>query len=48
MVTRAMTATTIAEIFITRDSVHVELEIGVQDLNGFRNSMPDPIFALGG
>jgi hypothetical protein len=44
MVTRAMTATTIAEIFITRDSVRVELEIGVQDLNGFRNIMPDPIF----
>ena len=44
MLTRAMTATTIVEVFITSDSVHVELEIGVQDLNGFRNIMPDPIF----
>jgi hypothetical protein len=39
-----MTATTIAEIFITSDSIHVDLEVGVQDLNGFRNIMPDPIF----
>ena len=44
MVTRAMTASTIAEIFITADSIRVELEIGVDDLIGFRNLMPDPIY----
>jgi len=44
MVTRAMKATTIAEIFVTRDSIRVELEIGVGDLKGFRNIMPDPLY----
>jgi hypothetical protein len=44
MVTRAMTATTIAEIFIADDSIRVELEIGVADLAGFRNLMPDQIY----
>jgi hypothetical protein len=42
--TRAMTASTIAEIFITDDSVRVELEIGAQDLPGFRNIMPDEAY----
>jgi len=44
MVTKAMTASTIAEIFITADSIRVELEIGVDDLAGFRNLMPDAIY----
>ena len=44
VVTRAMTATTIAEIFIEKDSVAIELEIGIPDLDGFRNLMPDPIY----
>jgi hypothetical protein len=42
--TQAMKASTIAEIFILDDTVRVELEIGVQDLDGFRNVMPDPIY----
>lgn len=42
--TRAMKATTIAEIFITQDSVVVELEIGGADLKGFRNLLPDKIY----
>jgi hypothetical protein len=40
MITRAMTATSIAEIFVERDSVLVELEIGVADLPAFRNLLP--------
>jgi hypothetical protein len=44
VVTKAMKASTIAEIFVTRDSIHVQLEIGVDDLIGFRNLMPDPIY----
>jgi len=44
VVTRAMKASTIAEIFIARDSVTVELEIGVTDLPAFRNVLPDPIY----
>jgi len=38
-----MKATTIAEIFIEDESVRVELEIGVPDLAGFRNLIPDEI-----
>ncbi len=44
VVTKAMTASTIAEIFIEGDSIRVELEIGVRDLNGFRNIMPDELY----
>ncbi len=40
MITRAMTATTIAEFFVERDSVLVELEIGLADLPAFRNLLP--------
>jgi len=43
VVSRAMKATTIAEIFIESDVIHVEMEIGVSDLDGFRNLMPDEI-----
>jgi len=44
MVTQAMKATTIAEIFVSEDSVRVELEIGAGDLDAFRNLMPDEIY----
>ncbi len=40
VITRAMTATTIAEYFVERDSILVELEIGVADLAAFRNLLP--------
>jgi hypothetical protein len=43
VVTRAMTASTIAEIFVDRDVVRVELEIGLTDLEAFRNVMPDEL-----
>ncbi|MHC4273649.1 MAG: hypothetical protein ACYSUR_08270, partial [Planctomycetota bacterium] len=42
--TRAMTATTIAEVFIEEGSVRVELEIGLPDLGAFLNIMPDELY----
>ncbi len=44
MITRAMTASTIAQIYIEEDAVTIELEIGVSDLRGFRNLLPDAIY----
>lgn len=44
VIVRAMTATTIAEMYVEPDSVVVELEIGLADLDAFRNLMPDPIY----
>ncbi len=43
VVSRAMTASTIAEVFIEEDSIRVELEISVQDLEAFRNLLPDKL-----
>ncbi len=43
VVTRAMEATTIAEIFIDEDSIRLEIEIGLPDLEAFRNVLPDEI-----
>jgi len=44
VMTRAMTATTIAEFFIEDNHVRVELEIGLRDLDAFRNLTPDAIY----
>jgi hypothetical protein len=44
VVTQAMTASTIAEIFIDEEGVRLELEIGGADLPGFRNLMPDEVY----
>jgi hypothetical protein len=44
MRTQAMSATTIAEYFIERDQIRVELEIGLDDLDAFRNLVPDEIY----
>jgi len=44
VVTKAMTASTIAEIFISEDAIRVDLEIGGPDLQGFRNLMPDGVY----
>jgi len=43
--TRAMKASTIAEIFVEEGTVRVELEIGAADLLAFRNLMPDELYA---
>ncbi len=44
IVTRAMKAKTISEIFIEADGIRVELEIGVPGLEAFRNLLPDEIY----
>ena len=41
---QAMFATTIAEYFIEEDRVRLELEIGITDLEAFRNLLPDEIY----
>jgi hypothetical protein len=40
---QAMFATTIAEFFVERDAVTLELEIGISDLAGFQSLLPDVI-----
>ena len=45
MVTRAMKASTIAEVFIEDQRVLVELEIGTDDLGAFANVLPDDLYA---
>jgi len=44
MVTQAMLASTVAEVFVDDATVRVELEIGVGDLAAFGNLMPDALF----
>lgn len=44
VVTRAMRASTIAEIFVEAKSIRVELEIGVSDLDRFPNLLPDELY----
>lgn len=41
---RAAQASTIAEVFVDRDGVRVELEIGSGDVGAFRNLMPHSIY----
>ena len=42
--TQAMLASTIAEYFIEKDRVRVDLEIGLGDIEAFRNLLPDDIY----
>lgn len=44
VITRAMLASTISEVFVETDSVVVELEVGVPDFAAFRNLLPDEIY----
>ncbi|MHC5113856.1 MAG: hypothetical protein ACYTGP_05450 [Planctomycetota bacterium] len=44
VVTRAMTAPTILEVFVEPGEVRIDLEIGVGDLDGFRNLMPNEVY----
>ena len=47
--TQAMLASTIAELFVEKDRIYVELEIGLSDVEAFRNLLPDDIYQkLGG
>jgi len=42
--TQAMLASTIAEYYVRDGQVTVELEIGLSDLEGFRNLLPDELY----
>jgi hypothetical protein len=44
VVTKAMKASTIAEIFIKEDRIDVKLEIGADNLQAFQNILPDELF----
>jgi hypothetical protein len=44
VITMAMKAPTIAEIFVEEDSVSVELELGLTDLDAFRDILPDGLY----
>jgi len=44
VVSQAMFASTIVEYFVEDDHVRVELEIGMQDLQSFRNILPESIY----
>lgn len=41
---QAMFATTIAEFHVEQDGIRVELEIGLPDIGGFRNLLPDGVY----
>jgi hypothetical protein len=45
VLTQAMRATTIAEYFVESERVRLELEIGLNHLEAFRNLLPDEIYA---
>ena len=48
VITRAMLASTIAEVFIGSDSAVVEVSVGVRDMYSFRDLLPDRLYeALG-
>jgi hypothetical protein len=44
VITMAMRASTIAQVFIEEDSILIELEVGANDLQGFANLYPDEIY----
>lgn len=44
VVTRAMRASTIAEIFIDSEQIRVEIAIGAADLAAFANCLPDEVY----
>ena len=48
MRSQAMFATTIVEYYVEDDRVRVELEIGLSDLETFRNLLPDEIYERAG
>ena len=44
VVTQAMKASTIAEVFVEQGQVRVEIEVGVVDVEAFRNVLPDELY----
>jgi len=45
VITRAMLASTIAQIWVEQDSVVVEFEIGPEDAKAFRNLLPNELYS---
>jgi hypothetical protein len=45
VVSKAAVAPTICEFFIETNQLHVELEIGLEDIKAFRNLMPEGIYS---
>lgn len=45
VMTRAMRASTVAEIFVDPGEVRVEIEVGADGLRAFRNALPDELHA---
>lgn len=43
VVTKAMTASTIVEVFIEEQQIRVAIEVGAADLPAFRNVLPDEL-----
>ena len=46
VITRAMKAPTVMEVFIEKQRVRVELEIGFEDLEAFANLLPDELMKI--
>ncbi|MHC4757525.1 MAG: hypothetical protein ACYTE8_02605 [Planctomycetota bacterium] len=44
IVVKAMTADTITEIYVEQDRVRVELEVGMNDIQAFKNLLPDELY----
>jgi hypothetical protein len=44
VVTKAMTASTIAEYYVDDEGIRLELEVGANDLAAFRNLLPDELY----
>ena len=45
VISKAMKAATIAEIFVEEGSLRIDLEIGSADLTAFKNIWPDELYA---
>ena len=44
VITQAMKAATIAQIFVADEQLRIELEVGARDLKAFQNALPDELF----
>jgi hypothetical protein len=44
VITKAMSATTIAEVFVEDESIRLDFEIGANDIEAFKNLLPDEIY----
>lgn len=44
VITKAMSASTIAEVFVDQDVVRIQLEIGAADIDAFKDLLPEDIY----